>query len=159
MANGNDPYSEIAMLVHRYADAVVHRNGQQWSSTWAEDAVWDLGGGRLVEGLDKIKELWYGAMQGFEATIQTVLNGAVEIDPSGGTASGRWYIQEQVVRVNGDRGILLAHYDDMYALTDEGWKFSRRFLQPHYSGSYDLSAEFLCSAEKLRERNVEGVDV
>ncbi|HJM99629.1 MAG TPA: nuclear transport factor 2 family protein [Acidimicrobiales bacterium] len=159
MSATNEPYSEIAMLVHKYADAVVHRNGEQWSSTWAEDAVWDLGGGRLVEGLDAIKQLWYGAMKGFEATIQTVLNGGVEINPSGNAASGRWYIQEQVVRANGDRGILLAHYDDEYVLTTEGWKFSRRFLQPHYSGPYDLSGEFQCSAEKLRERNVEGVDV
>ena len=159
MATTNDPYSEIAMLVHKYADAVVHRNGEQWSSTWSEDAVWDLGGGRLVEGLDAIKKLWYGAMTGFEATVQTVLNGGVDVDPSGDTASGRWYIQEQVVRSNGDRGILLAHYDDQYVKTTEGWKFSRRFLQSHYSGPQDLSGEFQCSAEKLRERNVEGVDV
>lgn len=159
MADDKDTYSEIAMLVHRYADAVVHRNGEQWSSTWAEDAVWDLGGGRLVEGLEAIKKLWYGAMGGFEATIQTVLNGGVEIDPSGDTASGRWYIQEQIVRSNGDRAILMAHYDDNYVQTADGWKFSRRFLQPHYQGPHDLSSEFLCSAEKLRERNIEGVDV
>ncbi|GIS33633.1 MAG: hypothetical protein Ct9H90mP5_00820 [Acidimicrobiaceae bacterium] len=44
------------------------RNGAQWSSTWHQDAVWDLGGGRLVEGLDAIKDLWYSAMKGFEAT-------------------------------------------------------------------------------------------
>ena len=159
MAANDHPYSEIAMLVHKYADAVVHRNGEQWSSTWHEDAVWDLGGGRLVEGLDAIKNLWYGAMMGFEATVQTVLNGGVVVDSSGDTATGRWYIQEQVVRSNGDRGILLAHYDDQYIKTTEGWKFSRRFLQPHYSGPHDLSSEFQCSADRLRERNVEGVDV
>ena len=159
MAANDHPYSEIAMLVHKYADAVVHRNGEQWSSTWHEDAVWDLGSGRLVEGLDAIKNLWYGAMKGFEATVQTVLNGGVDVDSSGDTATGRWYIQEQVVRSNGDRGILLAHYDDQYIKTTEGWKFSRRFLQPHYSGPHDLSSEFQCSADRLRERNVEGVDV
>ena len=159
MAANDHPYSEIAMLVHKYADAVVHRNGEQWSSTWHEDAEWDLGGGRLVEGLDAIKNLWYGAMKGFEATVQTVLNGGVDVDSSGDTATGRWYIQEQVVRSNGDRGILLAHYDDQYIKTTEGWKFSRRFLQPHYSGPHDLSSEFQCSADRLRERNVEGVDV
>ena len=100
-------YAQISMLVHRYADAVVHRNGAQWSSTWHQDAVWDLGGGRLVEGLDAIKDLWYSAMKGFEATIQTVLNGGIVVDQSGMKASGRWYIQEQVVRANGERGILL----------------------------------------------------
>ena len=91
--------------------------------------------------------------------VQTVLNGGVDVDSSGDTATGRWYIQEQVVRSNGDRGILLAHYDDQYIKTTEGWKFSRRFLQPHYSGPHDLSSEFQCSADRLRERNVEGVDV
>ena len=155
----NNAYAEISMLVHRYADAVVHRNGAQWSSTWHQDAVWDLGGGRLVEGLDAIKDLWYSAMKGFEATIQTVLNGGIVVDPSGMKASGRWYIQEQVVRANGERGILLAHYDDEYVKTDNGWRFSRRFLQPHYAGPHDLSEEFQCSADKLRERNIEGVDV
>ena len=153
------PFTEISMLVHTYADAVVHRNGAQWSSTWHEDAVWDLGGGRLVEGIENIKDLWYAAMKGFHATIQTVLNGGINVDQSGTKASGRWYIQEQVVRANGDRGILLAHYDDEYIKTTDGWKFSRRFLQPHYSGPYDLSEAFQCSAEKLNERNVEGVDV
>ena len=53
----DNAYAEISMLVHKYADAVVHRNGTQWSSTWHQDAVWDLGGGRLVEGLDAIKDL------------------------------------------------------------------------------------------------------
>ena len=113
----------------------------------------------MVEGIDAIKNLWYSAMKGFQATIQTVLNGGIEVDPSGMKASGRWYIQEQVVRANGERGILLAHYDDEYVKTDNGWKFSRRFLQPHYAGPHDLSEEFQCSADKLRERNIEGVDV
>lgn len=149
-------HNEIAMLVHRYADAVVHRNGEQWASTWAPDAVWDLGGGRLVEGLDAIKELWYGAMRGFEATIQTVLNGAVDVN--GDTATGRWYIQEALIRSDGSRGVLLAHYDDAYRLVDGEWRFNRRFLQPHYAGPPDFSAPFLCSSDMLRERGVEGVD-
>jgi ketosteroid isomerase-like protein len=159
MTTHTNTYNEIAMLVHRYADAVIHRNGEQWTSTWTSDAVWDLGGGRLVEGIESIKELWYGAMQGFTATIQTVLNGEIQVDASGNTATGRWYIQEHVVRANGDRQLLLAHYDDEFRRTEDGWKFTRRFLQPHYAGPCDLSAEFLCSAEKLLERNVEGVDV
>ena len=45
-----------------------------------------------------------------------------------------------------------------YARVDGRWKFARRFLQPHYQGSQDLSAPFKCTAEALRERGVEGVD-
>lgn len=152
-------HSEISQLVHRYADAVIHRNGAQWTSTWADDAVWDLGRGRLVEGIDAIKELWYGAMGGFEATVQTVLNGSTDLGDDGVTATGRFYIQEHVIRANGETSILLAHYDDAYRVVDGQWRFSRRFLQPHYAGPPDLSAPFQCSADALNERGVEGVDV
>jgi len=158
-----EAFVEIQQLVSTYADAVVHRNGKQWTQTWAPDAVWDLGGGRLVEGIEDIAKLWYGAMGGFEATIQTVLNGNVSVDLSRSdgspSATGRWYIQEHIIRADGTTGILLAHYDDAYTQVDGKWRFSRRLLQPHYAGAQDLSAPFLCSADKLRERGVDGVDV
>ena len=70
----------IAELVHLYADAVVHHNGEQWGATWAPDAVWELGKGRRVEGRDAILELWHNAMGGFNAVVQTVLNGTYELD-------------------------------------------------------------------------------
>jgi len=156
-----EAFVEIQQLVSTYADAVVHRNGVKSPQTWAPDAIWDLGGGRLVEGIEDISKLWYGAMAGFEATIQTVLNGNVSLDQSGDVpaATGRWYIQEQYIRADGTTGILLAHYDDAYTQVDGNWRFSRRFLQPHYAGPHDLTAPFQCSADKLRERGVEGVDV
>ena len=56
----------IAELVHRYADAVVHRDEAQWAATWATDAVWELGKGRRVEGREAIVGLWNGAMDTFK---------------------------------------------------------------------------------------------
>jgi len=159
MSAATEAHLEIQQLVHRYADAVVHRNGVQWTSTWAPDAVWDLGRGRLVEGIEAIGKLWYGAMAGFEATFQAVMNGETHLDGDGASATGRWYIQESYIRAEGTTGILLAHYDDAYRKVDGEWRFARRFLQPHYAGGADLAAAFLCSAEQLRERGVEGVDV
>ena len=70
----------IAELVHLYADAVVHHDGDQWGATWAEDAHWELGRHGRVEGRAAILELWHGAMTGFNAVIQTVLNGTYELD-------------------------------------------------------------------------------
>lgn len=150
---------EIAQLIHRYADAVIHRNGTQWRSTWAPDAEWDLGGGRLVHGVDAIVDLWYKAMGGFKATVQTVLSGETDIADDGQSATGRWYIQEHVLRADDSRSILLAHYDDAYKIVDGQWRFSRRFLQVHYNGAPDLTDTFHCTADALRERGVEGVDV
>lgn len=132
----------IAELVHLYADAVVHHDGDQWGATWAEDAHWELGRHGRVEGRTAIVELWHGAMSGFNAVVQTVLNGTYELDEDAGTGSGRWYIQEHWHRASGEKGKLLAHYDDTYVRVDGRWLFNSRELVVHYGGPQDLSADF-----------------
>jgi hypothetical protein len=136
-------HHHIAALVHRYADAVVHRNAEQWGSTWAADATWELGRGRRVEGRDAILALWNTAMDGFRAVVQTVANGTAELDEVAGTGSGRWYVHEHWVRTDDSRGILLAHYDDRYVRIDGQWLFASRELAVHYGGPPDLSGTFL----------------
>jgi uncharacterized protein (TIGR02246 family) len=133
----------IEDLVHRYADAVVHRDPEQWSSTWAPDAVWELGKGRRVEGRDAILGLWNSAMDGFRAVVQHVVNGTVDLDDAAGTGTGRWYIIEHWHRADDSRGILLAYYDDTYVGVDGNWMFASRELVVQYSGPPDLSGNFL----------------
>ncbi len=130
-------------LVHAYADAVVHRDPEQWASTWAPDAVWDFGRGRRVEGVDAILAMWNSAMDGFKAVVQSVVNRSADLDEEHGTGSGRCYIIEHWCRADDSRGISLAHYDDRYVRTGDGWKFASRELVIHYSGPPDLSAPFL----------------
>ena len=130
-------------LLHAYADAVVRRDPDQWISTWAGDAVWELGTGRRVEGADAILSLWNSAMDGFKAVVQNVVNRTADIDEAAGTGSGRCYIIEHWWRADDSRGILLAYYDDLYARTDAGWQFASRELVVQYSGPPDLSAPFL----------------
>lgn len=149
---------EIERLVHRYADAVVHRNGTQWRSTWAPDAVWDVAYGRRAEGIDAIVELWYASMEKFVATIQTVLNGTTTLADDGEHATGRWYIQSHDFRDDGRRTLLLAHYDDEYRRVDGEWRFTRRAIEQHYNGSPALTDDFRCTAEALRARGVPGSD-
>ena len=132
----------IAELVHLYADAVVHRNSDRWAGTWADDAIWELGKGRRVEGRDVILGLWNGAMDGFHAVVQVVMNGTHELDEAAGTGVGRWYVQEFYHRLGGDRGTLLAHYDDTYTRVDGRWLFASRELVIHYGGPADMSADF-----------------
>ncbi len=134
--------TEIHDLVHRYADAVVHRNPEQWAATWADDAVWELGKGRRVEGRDAILALWNSAMDGFKAVIQNVVNGTAELDEAAGTGSGRWYIHEHWHRASDERGILLAYYDDTYTRIDGDWRFASRELTIQYGGPPDLSGTF-----------------
>lgn len=138
------PREAIAELVHRYADAVVHRDAEQWGSCWAADARWILSADRDVVGRDAIVGLWTKAMTGMTAVVQNVYNGQVKVD--GSVATGRWYIGEHFLRSNGSPGILLAHYEDTYAFIDGGWLFTSRQLFPHYQGPPDLSAPFFNSA-------------
>ncbi|MDH4169691.1 MAG: nuclear transport factor 2 family protein [Acidimicrobiia bacterium] len=131
----------IEDLVHRYADAVVHRDVDRWSATWAADAVWELGPDLHAEGRDAIGQMWLGAMERFAKVIQTVNNGTADLDIDAGTGTGRWYIQEAWWRADGRRGILLAHYDDRYVRVDGEWLFASRLLDVHYQGPPDLSAD------------------
>ena len=149
-----DDHIAIRYLVHRYADAVVHRNVTDWGNCWADDATWDLGGGRLVESKDAITSLWLKALGNFAATVQCVTNNDVQPGPKNGTATGRCYITEWFQKADGERGILLAHYDDAYVRVGSDWKFSRRFLQRHYQGAPDLSDPFLSTRPLLDERGL-----
>lgn len=143
----------IQRLVNRYSDAVVHRDGAQWSGCWADDAVWDLGGGRLVEGKDAIVKLWFAAMGGMSAVVQHTHNGDATYEGSGREAAvGRWAISERFLTADGHRGLLLAHYDDAYRKVDGTWFFTRRFLQVHYRGAPDLSGDFLNTKDSLEAR-------
>ena len=133
----------IAELVHKYADAVVHRNGEQWGSCWAEDARWILSADRDVVGREAIVALWNKAMGTFSAVVQNVYGGAVEVAEDGLSATARWYIGEHFLRANGSPGMLLAYYNDTYAYVSGAWLFTSRQLFPQYQGAPDLSAPFL----------------
>ncbi len=137
------PRELIAELVHRYADAVVHRNGEQWGSCWAQEARWILSADRDVVGREAIVALWTKAMTGMTAVVQNVYNGQVEVADDGLTASARWYIGEHFLRSNDTPGILLAHYQDTYVCLNGQWLFTSRQLFPHYQGPPDLSVPFL----------------
>jgi hypothetical protein len=131
---------EISDLVHRYCDAVVRKDRDQWAATWAPDAHWDLGRGRVMNGRDAIVDYWVGAVDAFDSVVQLAHNGQAVID--GERGSGRWYISEHMQRRDGTKGLLLAYYDDAYALVDGHWLFDSRSITILYRGPADLSAAF-----------------
>ena len=131
---------DIADLVHRYSDAVCRKDRAQWAATWAEDAHWDLGKGRISTGKADIVELWQRSVDQLVQVVQMVHNGTVTVD--GDTATGRWYVSEHVSRSNGALGIMLAWYDDTYVRVDDQWLFSSRTLGSLYHGPPDLSGDF-----------------
>lgn len=110
-------------------------------------------------GVDAIVELWRKAMGRIDGAIQTVLNGETHLADDGLTATGRWYVQEHVLRSDGSRSLLLAHFDDTYRIVDGSWRFTSRRLTAHYNGPTDMSGDFLVTAEALKARGVDGVGV
>jgi SnoaL-like protein len=133
---------DISELVHRYSDAVSRKDRAQWSATWADDAHWDLGKGRVATGKADIVSLWQQAIDQFVVVVQMVHNGSVSINDDGDTARGRWYISEHVRRNTGVLGIMLAWYDDTYVRVDGTWLFSSRSLGSLYHGPPDLTGDF-----------------
>ena len=153
-----DDYVGIQRLAHRYADAVVHRDPVRWTAVWADDALWDLGRGRRVEGRAAIVDMWRAAMGTMNAVVQTVDNGDIWRRDDG-VLAGRWYVSELFRRADADgnpaeAGVLRAHYDDTYVRGDAGWLFASRELVVHYSGPADLSAPFLNTHERFGEGSV-----
>ena len=140
MALTTDPRLDLATLVHRYADAVSRRDIEQWTDCWAEDACWTLRADHAVSGRDAIVALLTSVMDRLVVVVQNVLNGEVEIDANGATASGRWYIIEHLLATNGDTSMVLGYYDDSYVWRDGKWRFTNRVLVPSYHGPPDLSA-------------------
>ena len=131
---------EISDLVHRYCDAVVRKDRDQWASTWAPNAHWDLGRGRVMNGTEAIVDYWVGAVDGFDAIVQLAHNGQATID--GDTGTGRWYVSEHMQRRDGTTGLLLAYYDDTYTVVEGDWRFASRAITILYRGPADLSAAF-----------------
>lgn len=132
----------IRTLVHTYADAVCHRDADQWASTWTEDAVWDLGRMQM-SGRDTMKETWAKIMQGYPAVIHVVLNGSATLDEGTGTGTGRWYTNEYLRMPDGETRTMWGYYDDTYRLVDGQWLFATRKLTSMYNGPTDMSAEFV----------------
>ncbi len=139
----------IRDLVYRYADAVCRRDKEAWAATWAEDAVWQLPNAPLMSGRDAIVELWVNAMAGFPFVVQLVNFGVLDI--SGDTASGRWYLTENLQFPNGNGMYNVGVYQDKYIRTPQGWQFSSRHYAVLYNdeGKGDMSGSASAFPELL----------
>ena len=137
-SNVNAPRGAAAELVHRYCDAVVRQDREQWGATWAENAAWELGPDRVIEGRGPIIAHWEESISSIDVVVQLASNG--EVSSTGETtAEGRWYITEHIRRRNGDLGMLLAWYDDTYVHEGGSWLFASRRLTQIYRGPPNLT--------------------
>jgi ketosteroid isomerase-like protein len=132
-----DDFVALQRLLHRYADAVVHRDATQWASCWADDATWELSPGAKVSGKAAIVDLWSRAMGGFSSVVHLVHNGDASTTDDPDRAVGRWYIDERFRTTDGQTGVIVAHYDDEYHRSGSGWVFTSRVLNVHSRATGD----------------------
>jgi ketosteroid isomerase-like protein len=135
----------ITRLQYAYADAVLASDEAWWGSLWTEDARWDLGPDRAIDGRAAIVEHWRGSIATYRRVVQLYLSSTATID--GDEAHGRAYFVELNVPVDGDRRVLAAYYDDRYRRSAEGWRYASRTLGRLYQGLPDLSGTFFPDIE------------
>ena len=121
---------------------MCRNDGTAWAATWADDGVWDLGGGREIVGRHAIVELWEEAMGRYANVLHRYENSAADLDEEAGTGTGRAYVTE-VLKPTDDAALVMhGYYDDEYRRTDSEWRFSRRSLVRLYHGPPDFSGFF-----------------
>jgi ketosteroid isomerase-like protein len=130
----------LRRLLHAYGDAVLARDEAGWGALWTEDAVWELGPSRTIEGRAAIVDHWRASMTGYRRVVQLYLSSTATVD--GDDAAGRAYLVELNEPADGDRRVLVAMYDDTYRRTAGEWRFSSRSLTKLYQGAPDLSGQF-----------------
>jgi hypothetical protein len=125
----------IRNLVARYADAASRRDEAGWLATWSPDCTWDLGGGRVTEGLDETVTLWRNSIAKYPWVVQIPASGIVE--RVGGEARGTWYVLELNHVADGSGVMHLGHYRDSYVKYAGGWRFASRRFHLVYRGPMD----------------------
>lgn len=125
MAIATDDETAIRALVHRYTLAIASRDADIWSSTWAEDGVWDMAGSK-TEGREAIRTTWEGAMARFPEVNHVASFAELTID--GDRAQGRWEVEEETHASDGAVFAFKADYHDTYVRTSDGWLFAERRL-------------------------------
>jgi hypothetical protein len=128
----------IRDLVGRYADAVGRGDAADWATTWATDAVWEVGT-RTVVGRDDIVQLWQQFLPAYESIVQLPVQGTVRVGPDG--VWGRWLVLEILRRTGAaNDNIQVACYLDRYVREKARWVFAQRRLSAHYKGDLPAGA-------------------
>jgi len=116
----------IRELIDRYNDGVTCLDVDEWRSTWAEDAEWELMGHRIA-GRDAIVAVWQQTMSQMEFVGFQTAPGSVEI--TGRTATGRALATEVLKPKDGERRHVFGRYDDTYVKVGDEWFFQTRRYQ------------------------------
>jgi uncharacterized protein (TIGR02246 family) len=113
----------IRELIESYNAAVIEKDPAKWIANWAEDGVWNLGGGD-IEGKDRILESWLTIMAPYEHA--SVFAQPVFIQANGEEGTALWHTNERLKLYSGDEMLAVGRYQDRYARINGAWKIKQR---------------------------------
>ena len=136
----------IRSLVSRYAQAVVSRDAEAWSSTWAENGRWEIMG-QAPQGRADVLAHWETLMSNIHFVFQLAGEGSVEVDASRERATGTFPTVEFVkLAPEGPGSLMIGTYHDVCIVEEGEWRFESRRIDIQYMGPSDMSAAPLASA-------------
>ncbi len=94
--------------------------------------------GQDIIGRDTIVATWLGAMSGFPTVFHT--NHSEIIVLNGDTATGRTYVNEEIIDAQGNALRFIGVYNDECVRTDGQWYFQRRRWDVLYQGAGALGS-------------------
>ena len=120
---------EIHQVVNRYCRALDTKDWALLDDVFAPDATGDLLSGRILVGIDAIRDRIRAALHELDDSQHLVGNHEIEVD--GDTATHRCYLQAQHVRTaaaGGPNYIVAGRYEDELGRTEVGWRITHRTL-------------------------------
>lgn len=129
---------EIEALRGEFADALMMRDYDRFTSLFTEDGAWRIpyinaelvGREEIRAGIERMQGLW-------DYFVQTVHSGMIQLE--GDAAVGRAYISEFGRMRDGRLELNYAMYHDRYQHTPDGWKFAERVYEVRYLDTTPLA--------------------
>lgn len=129
---------EIEALRGEFTDAVMMRDYDRVALLFTHDGALRMPYINVqLAGREEIRAWGHRAQGLWDYFVQTTHPGTIQL--SGGTASGRAYIQELIRLRDGHSELNYAIYHDRYQRTPDGWKFTERLYEIRYLDSTALT--------------------
>ncbi|MDS1114200.1 nuclear transport factor 2 family protein [Gordonia westfalica] len=138
MSNSTGDVREIENLKYRYLRALDTKDWTTFASTLTEDATGNYGESLSFGNRDELVGYMEANVGPAVITEHRVTHPEIEI--SGDTARGRWYLQDRVIVAEFSFMLIgAAFYDDTYRRTEDGWRISSTGYDRTYEASLGLA--------------------
>ena len=130
---------EICQLKYRYLRTLDTKAWDDFEQCFVAEATGDYNG-LVFEDREALVSYVRSNLGPGLITLHQAHHPEIEVDEDGGTATGRWYLQDKVIVP--DLHFMLegaAIYVDRYRRTTDGWRVAHTGYRRTYEMTYDLA--------------------